>query len=300
MQELGLSAKLRKHRTPTTDSQHEQSVAPNLLNREFTASAPNTKWVADITAIWTAEGWLYLAFVLDIFSRIVVGWAMDAHRDEELVEQAARMALARRHPEPGLLHHSDRGSQYTAVDYQQLLAGYGIVMSMSDKGDCYDNVLMVSFFGTLKTECVDRQSFASWAQARQAIFEHLEAFYNRQRLHSSLGSLALSPMSYTRSKFPRSLTPRKRVKVKNSRIHMLESQKWSPRSALPCAPLMDLWETVGFLSNQKRKTKTCFRNPYPKTTSSDRFTSDPTRNKLSSISHESQRRRAEENRSKQP
>ena len=111
MQELGLSAKPRKHQTRTTDSQHEQPLAPNLLNREFTASAPKTKWVADITAFWTAEGWLYLAVVLDIFSRMVVGWAMDAHRDEELVEQAARMALTRRHPEPGLLHHSDRGSQ---------------------------------------------------------------------------------------------------------------------------------------------------------------------------------------------
>ncbi len=110
MRELGLSAKLRKHRTRTTDSQHEQPVAPNLLNREFTAIAPNTKWVADITAIWTAEGWLYLAVVLDIYSRMVVGWAMDAHRDEALVEQAARMALARRRPAPGLLHHSDRGS----------------------------------------------------------------------------------------------------------------------------------------------------------------------------------------------
>jgi putative transposase len=187
MRELGLSAKPRKHRTRTTDSQHEQPVAPNLLNREFTATAPNTKWVADITAIWTSEGWLYLAVVLDIFSRMVVGWAMDAHRDEALVEQAARMALAQRQPEPGLLHHSDRGSQYTAADYRELLAHYGIVMSMSGKGDCYDNALMESFFGTLKSECVDRQSFVSRAQARLVIFEYLEAFYNRQRLHSSLG-----------------------------------------------------------------------------------------------------------------
>ena len=194
MRELGLSVKPRKHRTRTTDSQHEQPVAPNLLNREFTATAPNTKWVADITAIWTAEGWLYLAVVLDIFSRMVVGWAMDAHRDEALVEQAARMALARRHPEPGLLHHSDRGSQYTATDYRELLATSGIIVSMSGKGDCYDNALMESFFGTLKSECVDRQSFASRAQARLVIFEYLEAFYNRQRLHSSLGYL--SPVTY--------------------------------------------------------------------------------------------------------
>jgi len=194
MREHGLSAKPRTHRTRTTDSQHEQSVAPNLLKREFSATAPNTKWVADITAIWTAEGWLYLAVVLDIYSRMLVGWAMDRHRDEALVEQAAHMALARRHPDPGLLHHSDRGSQYTAADYRELLAQYGIVVSMSGKGDCYDNALMESFFGTLKTECVDRQSFVSRAQARQVIFEYLEAFYNRQRLHSSLGYV--SPVTY--------------------------------------------------------------------------------------------------------
>jgi putative transposase len=194
MRELGLSARPRKHRTRTTDSQHDQPVAPNLLNREFSAKAPNAKWVADITAIWTSEGWLYLAVVLDIFSRLVVGWAMDAHRDEALVEQAARMALAQRQPAPGLLHHSDRGSQYTATDYRELLEQYGIVMSMSGKGDCYDNALMESFFGTLKTECVDRQSFVSLAQARLVIFEYLEVFYNRQRLHSSLGYL--SPVTY--------------------------------------------------------------------------------------------------------
>jgi putative transposase len=194
MREQGLNARIRKHRTRTTDSHHEQPVAPNVLNREFSATAPNTKWVADITAIWTAEGWLYLAVVLDIFSRMVVGWAMDAHRDEVLVDRAARMALARRHPEPGLLHHSDRGSQYTAADYRELLAGYGIVVSMSGKGDCYDNALMESFFGTLKTECVDRQSYQSLSQARQSIFEYLEAFYNRQRLHSSLGYV--SPVTY--------------------------------------------------------------------------------------------------------
>jgi transposase InsO family protein len=122
MRELGLQTKARKHRTCTTDSRHEQQVAPHLLNREFSASAPNTKWVADITAIWTAQGWLYLAVVLDVFSRMVVGWAMDNHRDEALVEQAVRMALARRHPDPGLLQHSDRGSQDTAASYQELLA----------------------------------------------------------------------------------------------------------------------------------------------------------------------------------
>jgi putative transposase len=155
---------------------------------------PLRAWVADITAIWTSQGWLYLAVVLDIFSRLVVGWAMDAHRDEALVEQAARMALARRHPEPGLLHHSDRGSQYTAVDYRERLSQDGILVSMSGKGDCYDNALMESFFGTLKSKCVDRHSYQSRAQARLSIFEYLEAFYNRQRLHSSLGYV--SPVTY--------------------------------------------------------------------------------------------------------
>jgi transposase InsO family protein len=194
MREQGLSAKRRTHRVRTTDSQHEHPVAPNLLNRDFTASAPNTKWVADITGVWTWEGWLYLAVVLDIFSRMVVGWAMDQHREEALVEQAALMALARRHPEPGLLHHSDRGSQYTCQDYRALLAHCGIVVSMSRKADCYDNALMESFIGTLKSECVDRESYQTQEEARHSIFEYLEVFYNRQRLHSSLGYV--SPVMY--------------------------------------------------------------------------------------------------------
>jgi putative transposase len=194
MRARGLSATLPRHRTRTTDSRHEHPVAPNLLERDFTADAPNTKWVADITAIWTMEGWLYLAVVLDIFSRMVVGWAMDAHREAVLVESALQMALARRHPEPGLLHHSDRGSQYTCQDYQALLARCGIVVSMSRKGDCYDNALMESFNGTLKTECVERESYQTRSQARRSIFEYLEAFYNRQRLHSSLGYV--SPVVY--------------------------------------------------------------------------------------------------------
>ena len=194
MRSQGLRVCPPRHRTRTTDSQHDHPVAPNLLNRDFTASAPNTKWVADITAIWTAEGWLYLAVVLDLFSRMVVGWAMDSHRDELLVEQACMMALARRRPEPGLVHHSDRGSQYTCQTYQALLAQAGIVVSMSRKGDCYDNALMESFNGTLKTECVQREVYQTRSQARRSIFEYLEVFYNRQRLHSSLGYV--SPVTY--------------------------------------------------------------------------------------------------------
>jgi putative transposase len=194
MRQCGLSAKLRRHRTRTTDSQHDHPVAENVVGRDFTVTAPNTKWVADITGVWTAGGWLYLAVVLDIYSRMVVGWAMDAHREAVLIENALQMARARRHPEPGLLHHSDRGSQYTCQDYQALLARSGMVVSMSRKGDCYDNALMESFNGKLKTECVERESYQTRSQARRSIFEYLEAFYNRQRLHSSLGYV--SPVVY--------------------------------------------------------------------------------------------------------
>jgi putative transposase len=133
------------------------------------------------------ESWLNLAVVLDIFSRMVVGWAMDNLHNELLVKQACVMALARRRPEPGLLHHSDRGSQHTCQEYQALLARSSIVVSMSRKGDCYDNALMESFNGTLKTECVERESYQTQSQARRSIFEYLEVFYNRQRLYSSLG-----------------------------------------------------------------------------------------------------------------
>jgi len=171
----------------TTDSVHDQPVAPNRLNRDFTATAPNQKWVGDITGIWTEEGWWYLAALVDVYSRSVVGWAMDDVRDEQLVENALWMALIRRQPEAGLLHHSDRGSQYTSQSYQALLKQYGIVLSMSRKANCWDNALMESFFGTVKTECVERQHFATRRQAKTIIFEYLEVFYNRQRLHSSLG-----------------------------------------------------------------------------------------------------------------
>ena len=184
-----------RHRKPrTTDSQHTQPVAPNLLGRNFTASAPNRKWVADITGIPTRSGWLYLAGILDAYSRRVVGYAMNVTRSEKLVEMALDMALASRQPRAGLLHHSDRGSQYTATAYRGLLEGHGIVMSMSGKGEPYDNALMESFFGTLKVECVQRHDFQTPEQARACIFEYLEVFYNRQRLHSSLGYC--SPMTF--------------------------------------------------------------------------------------------------------
>jgi len=188
MRAQGLCATRPRHRTPRpTDSQHTQPVAPNLLGRNFTASAPNRKWVADITGIPTRSGWLYLAGILDAYSRRAIGYAMDVARDERLVEVALDMALASRQPRAGLLHHSDRGSQYTATADRGLLECYGIIMSMSGKGEPYDNALMESFFGTLKVECVQRHDFQTPAQARACIFEYLEVFYNRQRLHSSLG-----------------------------------------------------------------------------------------------------------------
>ena len=155
MRQAGLSVKARRHRTNTTDSCHGSPVADNVLGRDFTAQASNTKWVADITGVWTAEGWLYLAAILDVYSRFIVGWAMSATRDASLVEDALIMAMKRRHPQAGLLHHSDRGSQYTSADYQEQLAQAGIVVSMSRKGNCYDNAMMESFFGTLKAECVE-------------------------------------------------------------------------------------------------------------------------------------------------
>jgi transposase InsO family protein len=195
MREHGLRAGRAAKRKPrTTDSQHTQPVAPNLLARDFTAPAPNRKWVADITGIPTHGGWLYLAGILDVYSRRAIGYAMDRSRDERLVETALDMALISRRPQAGLIHHSDRGSQYTSTGYRGLLEQYGIVMSMSGKGEPYDNAVMESFFSTLKAECVERHDFQAPDEARTCIFEYLEVFYNRQRLHSSLGYR--SPMAF--------------------------------------------------------------------------------------------------------
>jgi transposase InsO family protein len=198
MRERGISAKAKRRKMKTTDSHHDNPVAPNLLERDFTADTPNTKWVADMTGIETGEGWLYLAAIVDIYSRLVVGWAMGKERDEQLITNAALMALARRQPEAGLVHHSDRGSQYTSSGYQTLLKQYGIEISMSRKGDCYDNALMESFFGTFKKECVERHKYQTREEAKRSIFEYVEVFYNRQRKHSSLDYL--SPSNYEQIK----------------------------------------------------------------------------------------------------
>jgi transposase InsO family protein len=180
----------------TTQRQPGALAAPNLLNQDFSAAKPNQKWVTDITYIDTAEGWLYLATVLDLFSRMVVGWAMADHMETSLVEDALRMALAGRYPAPGWIHHSDQGSQYTSEIYQQHLTDHHCRVSMSQVGNCYDNATMESFIATLKKECVTYQ-FATREEARTAIFEYIEVWYNRRRLHSSLDYL--SPLEFEQS-----------------------------------------------------------------------------------------------------
>jgi putative transposase len=188
MRRAKIRAKTRRRYVPrTTDSTHRRPVADNLLARDFVASAPNQKWLADITYIPTDEGWLFLAGVLDCFSRRIVGWAMCQGMPTDLVSGALKMALLHRQPGQDLLHHSDRGVQYASNDYQQLLIEHGITVSMSGRGNCYDNAMMESFWATLKTELIHQQRYATRADARQSIFEYIEVFYNRKRLHSSLG-----------------------------------------------------------------------------------------------------------------
>lgn len=177
----------------TTQQRPGARTAPNLLQQDFQAERPNQKWVADITYIDTAEGWLYLASLMDLFSRRIVGWAMSDKIDTALVESAWRMAIGNRHPPAQLLHHSDRGSQYTSEAYWKLLEQAGCQVSMSRTGNCYDNAAMESFHATLKGECAVSQ-FTSRADAHSAIFEFIEVWYNRQRLHSSLGFL--SPVDF--------------------------------------------------------------------------------------------------------
>lgn len=176
----------RKNHPITTQRQLGVVPAPNRLAQDFLAPAPNRKWVSDFTYIATQEGWLYLAVVLDLYSRKVIGWSMSQQMDSDLVESALRMALLARHPAPGLLHHSDQGSQYTSASYRNCLLAAWAQLSMSGVGNCYDNAVMESFFGTLKTECVTAP-FPTCAEARTTIFEYLEVWYNRRRLHSTLG-----------------------------------------------------------------------------------------------------------------
>jgi transposase InsO family protein len=195
MQQEGLCGRQKgRYHVQTTDSNHDQPIAPNLLPRVPKAAAPNQIWVADITYIKVPEGWLFLAAILDLYSRRIVGWAMSQRIDTALVLDALRMALLHRNPPASLLFHSDRGVQYASGDYRRALAQAGLVASMSRKGNCYDNAAMESFWSTLKLELIYRRDFTSQSQARNEIFDYIEAFYNRQRAHSSLGFL--SPVDF--------------------------------------------------------------------------------------------------------
>jgi transposase InsO family protein len=189
MRELGIQARCKRQFKVTTNSKHNYPIAPNLLNRKFNVTAPNKVWVSDITYIRTWEGWLYLAIVMDLFSRKIVGWSMSKTIDSELAITALNMAIQRRHPSKGLMHHSDRGVQYASTSYRKVLKKNHIICSMSRKGNCWDNAPAESFFSTLKTECVEEKIYLSRAQARREIFEYIEIDYNRKRRHSTIGSM---------------------------------------------------------------------------------------------------------------
>jgi putative transposase len=195
MRVAGIRARPKPRRAPTdTGLRPEHAIASNLLDRQFTAGAPNQKWAADFTYVWTTQGWLYVAVVLDLFSRRVVGWSMSAQMTAQLVIDALMMAIWRRGKPHELLHHSDQGSQYTAEEFQRLLADHGIECSMSRRGDCWDNAAMESFFSTLKTERVHRRHYRTRDEARADIFDYIERFYNLRRRHSTLGQI--SPMEF--------------------------------------------------------------------------------------------------------
>ena len=196
MREQRLWARHRRRYRTTTDSRHGLPVSTNVLARRFTAAAPNRAWVTDITYIWTVEGWLYLAVMLDLFSRRVVGFALSERIDLKLARDALMMAIEQRQPPLGLLHHSDRGSQYASYKYRQMLDQHDMVCSMSRQADCWDNAVAESFFATLKVELVHDALWSTRAAARGAVFEYLEIFYNQQRRHSSLGFL--SPLAFER------------------------------------------------------------------------------------------------------
>jgi putative transposase len=197
MHDNDIRAKTARKFRNTTDSNHDRPVAANVLDRQFEATGPNEKWVMDITYIPTREGWLYLAVVEDLYSRMVVGWSMAEHMESRLVVDALSMAVQRRLPGEGLLAHSDRGSQYASEHYQRLLGKHGIECSMSGVGQCWDNAPMESFFATLKKELVHDEDYQTRTQARASIFEYIETFYNPKRLHSALGYV--SPAEYERA-----------------------------------------------------------------------------------------------------
>lgn len=187
MRGMGLYARRPRCFRITTVADPSHPVQPNVLNRDFGASRPDQRWVTDISYVWTDEGWCYLAVILDLFSRAVVGWAIDTSLSTRLPLAALEMAVQRRNPQPGLLHHSDRGCQYTSAEYRSALDELGVTVSMSRRGNCWDNAVAESFFATIKTELVNRRRWSSRLELRSAVFEYVEVFYNRRRLHSSIG-----------------------------------------------------------------------------------------------------------------
>lgn len=200
MRRAGLRSKIRRRfRVKTTDSKHGHPIAPDRLQQDFSASALNKVWLSDITYIPTDEGWLYLASVMDLCSRRIVGWSMAATLHTTIVVDALRMAIDLRRPEPGLIHHSDRGVQYASAEFRTLLAAHGLVGSMSRQGNCYDNAVKESFFHTLKTELVNHERYRTRDEARASVFEYIEAFYNRQRIHSTLGYQSPADFERTRT-----------------------------------------------------------------------------------------------------
>lgn len=194
MRQEGIVARKKRRFRRTTDSNHPHPIAPNVLDRNFHVELPNAAWVTDVTYVWTHEGWLYLAVILDLFSRRVVGWAASANNDRALAFSALDRAIAARSPEPGLVHHSDRGSVYASADYSQALSNMGAVKSMSRKGDCWDNAVAESFFATIKGEMIDHQDYATRTAAIAAIGDYIDAFYNPCRRHSAIGYL--SPIEF--------------------------------------------------------------------------------------------------------
>lgn len=196
MSQNGIEVKRNKKFKATTDSNHAFNIAPNLLNRDFHAEAPNQKWAGDISYVWTREGWLYLAVILDLHSRRVIGWAVSNRMKRDLAIRALNMALALRRPPKGCIHHTDRGSQYCSHDYQKILRQHGFKVSMSGTGSCYDNAAVETFFKTIKAELLWQQSWQTRRDAEIAIFEYINGFYNPRRRHSALGWK--SPLAFER------------------------------------------------------------------------------------------------------
>jgi len=207
MRENGLKARKKTRFKKTTDSDHDGPVAPNVLDQDFSAESPNQKWGVDISYVWTAEGWLYLAIVLDLFSRRIVGWSMSHRMKRGLAMDALQHAIDLRKPPPGLIHHSDRGSQYCSADYRRLVKSHGFIASMSGRGNCYDNAMVETVFKTIKSELIWRTAFATRNQAKQAIGKYIEGFYNPRRRHSSLSYV--SPAAFEMAH--RTRTPQEQI-----------------------------------------------------------------------------------------